>query len=345
MRYYFSMDSFLWWFLGLWLFGALTQRQRIAAWRQNSSTAALKNWVALGLIGFVSMLFFHAVLDLDDGLNIYIGLSAACVWLMLLAGLEAMKRDAAARVQLQRAWEERQRAEAKRQLAQVYRERPRGDAAEDEPEDAVADTDPGADEDEAVWPHNAARVSVEGQTTTIDLTQLFFPQAAAPPETAAEKAPPPGLPPAHVQPASPPRQPRPQPHAVTAAHTINLGVTSRFGSNAPSATAPVSQSVRQTAPMSATPTLANPITHMEHTAAREVPADAINLPVTSMPQTTPVNTAPHSVQAMSAPRVLGPTTLGSSGSFRYQPRLVESKLDPHATKVAPPASDSEAEHS
>lgn len=122
---------------------------------------------------------------------------------------------------------------------------------------------------------------------------------------------------------------------MSAAHTINLGVTSRFGSNAPSATAPVSQSVRQTAPMSASPTLASHVTQMEQTAAREVQADAINLPATSMPLTTPVGTAPHSVQAMSAPRLLGPTKFGSSGSFRYQPRLVESKLDPHASQAAP----------
>lgn len=356
MRYYFTMD-FMAWFLGLWVFGAIVLRKRIQDWRQSATDPAVKNWFGLGLVGFCSMLFFNALLGSDGTSWMYMLAAAALLWVAFIAGMEAMARDARARAQQQRSWEERQRAEARRQVAQVYSDRASrrskdkaaaaGRASEyDEPEIQLHQPAAGPHGDDVTWPLSAARVSVEGGTTEIDLTRLFFPEGepAAPANAPAAELPQAltsAAPTRHTPHApQPPRQQRREVQAAPAViaapvHSVNLNVTSRFGSNAPAATAPVTLSVRQTEAVEAAPTLPSEQTHMAEQEAEAAPAETIELPETSMPETTPVGTAPLGVQSLQPPRVLGPTTLGRSGTFHYQPRMVQSKLGSGAPKPAP----------
>jgi hypothetical protein len=320
--------------------GALFLRRRIGDWRLKASDTAIKFWFGLGAAGFVFTFILLATVDTGEGNGGLGFFMAIFAWIAIIAGLEALARDARARALQQRTWEERMSKTAKHidpspgqpdpELAELmrleqeqsrFKQVRRPGRAQLPPAVPVVENIADAD-----WPGATAEASTSDTAPVEDLSGLILPQRA--PADA------PGPAAAHAT-LTLPVEPQP---AITHAHggvaaNVHLGVQSRFGAGAPAATVRTSESVRQTAPMEASPTISASVTQMPHSTASGVQPDAIALPQTAMPQSTPVSTTPGAVLASSAPRVLGPTALGSSGRFTYQPKLVQSRLGAGSTSV------------
>jgi hypothetical protein len=345
------MMSTILWIVGLWIFGALFLSKPIRRWRQAITDNSIKSWIVAGGVGCFGFIIKGYLDFMDHGATAWHVpmLCAVSIWVMVLALLESATRDIRARSQQMQQWEARRKAtpqEVRRHTVDKAMKNLQASAAQDpellellklEAEDEAASMGRAADTvaksvvigqehtqpAEPSWPINAAKITVKGNTTTVDLTELFFRQKQAAGEAPAP-APTQAPAPLHAQASA----------APAAQHKVDLGVASRFGSGAPAQTAPVTQSVRLTHQMESSPTIEREAsTAVQHSKVLE--PDAIALPQTAMPHSGPVSTAPGSVQGMSSARVLGPTTLGG-GRFTYVPRMVESRLGGSAPKPPQP---------
>lgn len=339
MRYHMAMSSLFGWMFVDLVLGMLFLRPKIKAWRQAASDTAIKNWFGAGCVGFASTFLLLLTLDAGDGSGALGFFTAGLAWIAILAGMESMARDVRARAAQQSAWEQRMRLSTKSvkpsqdELDPELRELLRLEAEEARlkplrktpgvhlPAPFPIEQDADADEEPTEQRAVAAHAGAEEPAAPISLSELIrHKHVLEATGTAGE-----------TEQAAPVPQPlEPQPAVAhtpsSAAASVHLGVQSRFGSGAPAATVRQSQSVRLTGPMDAAPTITASVTQMPQSTAGAAVPDAIALPVTAMPATTPVSTTPGAVQASSAPRVLGPSTLGSSGRFSYQPKLVQSRL-------------------
>jgi hypothetical protein len=326
---------FGWMFVDLVL-GMLFLRPKIKAWRQTASDTAVKNWFGAGCVGFISTFLLLLTLDAGDGSGALGFFAAGLAWVAIIAGLESMARDVRARTAQQSAWEQRMRLSTKsviknqdelepelRELLRLEEEEARLKPLRKAPGvhlPAPFAIEQDADAVPAEQPAGEALAGPEEPAAPISLSELIRHKHVLEEDGVKEAE----------QAAPVPQQLEPQPSTAhtpsSAAASVHLGVQSRFGSGAPAATVRESQSVRLTAPMDASPTITGSVTQMPHSTAGAVVPDAIALPVTAMPETTPVSTTPGAVQPSSAPRVLGPSSLGSGGRFTYQPKLVQSRL-------------------